>query len=359
MDTRGWADPQVKAIADRSSALLRQLDPFSARKIPALWSLFAYHHTASHRRAAREVAQELVAVADGSGDGGLRAAAETILGIALHPEGQIAKARHALERAIQFYDPKIHRDQGAQIGLDSLVLAKTLLAHLHWFSGDSKSAFTLVSSALEWAREVAHVPSIAIGLLYGCQVHQFAGDRGTTAAMTSEILTLASKYGLPAYEGYAAIIHAWATRDDQRADAVLNVLSAMGCKLCLSYYSSLVADNLAERGDIDAAVERIDHCLSLCRENDERYYEPELLRRRGMYLLQTDRAPSDAIRHSLEQAAKLARERDLPRTEALATGELLRRFGNELTHWTRLKHLLAVHPGLREIEINHPTGAVA
>jgi TOMM system kinase/cyclase fusion protein len=347
MATRGWADIQVKATAEHSAALLRRLDRSSPHKIPALWSLFAYHHTASNRPSARAVAEELVIEAEGSGDNGLLAAAMTILGITLHPEGDIAGARRALERAIELYDPEIHRDHGARIGLDSLVLAKTLLAHLRWFAGESGEAFELIASALQWAREIGHVPSIAIGLLYGCQVYQFAGDKKTTAAMAGEILALAGKYGLPAYEGYAAIIHAWATGNEQQADAILGALVALGCKLCLSYYSSLVADNLAERGCLDEAIARIDRCLALCGESGEHYYAPELYRRRAMYVLQ--RGPDDeGAQASLEQAARLARSQDMPRIEAIATMELHRRFGGG-EHRARVDELLSLRPALREV----------
>ena len=258
MPFRGWADPQVKATVDRSTALLRQLDQQSPHRIPTLWSLFAYHHTASDRPKARAVAEELVAVAEGIGDPGLRAAAATILGCTLHPEGNIAGSRDALERGIGLYDPEKHRDYAARVGLDTLVLAKALLAHLRWFAGDSAAAFELVTSAVDWARDLGHVPSLALGLLYGCQVYQFAGDKATVAAMTGEVLGLSAKYGLPAYEGYAALIHAWTTGNEQQAEGILGALAGMGCKLCLSYYGSLLAENLAERGNFEGAIGRID-----------------------------------------------------------------------------------------------------
>lgn len=344
MVTRGWADPEVKALADRSASLLRALDPRSPHRVPALWSLFAYHHTASNRREARVAAEELVAVAEGTGDKGFRAAAATILGITLHPEGKISAARATLENAIRLYDPELHRNQGAEIGLDSLVLSKALLAHLIWFAGDTDAAFKLVGEALEWARTIGHVPSIAIGLLYGCQVYQFAGDRATTAVMTGEILGLAKKYGLPAYEGYAAIIHAWAIRNEELAEGVLGGLRTMGCNLCLSYYGSLVAENMADRGALDEAIARIDDCLSRCAANDEHYYEPELHRRRAMYEIRRGAGNPQA---SLEKAAELAQKQDMPRLEWLARSELAARFGFDPSK-ERLTQLSELHPALRD-----------
>ncbi|WP_441289287.1 TOMM system kinase/cyclase fusion protein [Sorangium sp. KYC3313] len=355
MATRSWADPQVKATADRSASLLQRLEQDSEHRVPTLWFLFTYHHVASNRRAARAVAEELIAVAERSGDQGLRAAAAAVHGVALHADGDHGAAWQSLERAIELYDPAVHRDHGARFGLDSLVLAKTLAAQLRWFSGDAAAAFALVTSAVEWAREVGHIPSIAIGLLYGCVVYQLAGDRSAVAAMTGELLTLAAKYGLPAYEGYAALLHDWALGDERRGRAILDSLARLGCKLSLSYYGSLAAHGAAERGHLDAAIACIDHCLSLCREDDEHFYEPELHWRRAMYQSRADPA-AEGVRTSLEQAARMARLQDIPRIEALATMELHRRFGSTEQGRARLEQLLALHPGLREIEVDNHEG---
>ncbi|WP_437297301.1 TOMM system kinase/cyclase fusion protein [Sorangium sp. So ce426] len=349
MANHGWADPRVKATVDRSASLLQLLEQDSEHRVPTLSFLFVYHHVASNRRTARALIEELVAIAERSGDRGLRAAVEALYALALFVDGDHAAARRVAERAATLYDPDLHRDHGVRFGLDSLVLAKAYVAQLCWYSGDTASAFAHITSALEWAREVGHVPSIALCLLYGCMIYQLAGDRRAVASMAGEILTLSGKYGLPAYEGYAKTLHDWATGDDQRARAIMEGLSSLGCKLGLSYYGSLMADRQAERGDLDAAIACIDHCLSLCRENDEHYYEPELHLRRAMYEAHKDPA-AEGVRLSLERAARLARHHDMPRIEALATLELLGRSGGAAPHRARLDDLLALHPCLRGIE---------
>jgi tetratricopeptide (TPR) repeat protein len=311
---------------------------------------------ASHRATARGVAEQLVAIAERSGDAGFASAAAMLHGLALFIDGDHAAARPVFERAVELYDPGRHRDHGARFGLDSLVLAQSFLAHLRWFAGDASAAFELVANAIDWARQLGHVPSIALGLLYGCTIHQRAGDRSAVAAMAGEILSLSAKYGLPAYEGYAATLHAWATGDEERARAIVGGLSDLGCKLALSYYGSLVADSQAARGELDAAISCIDHCLSLCRDNDEHFYEPELHRRRAQYEARKDPA-AEGVRSSLEQAARLAQRQDMPRVEALATLDLMRRFGGLEQRGARLDELLARHPGLRDLDTDHEGGA--
>jgi len=356
MATRGWADSQVKATVDRSADLLQQLGPDNVHRVPTLWFLFVHHHVASNRRTARQIAEELVASTAHAADPGIRAAAATFHGLALFFDGDHADATRDLERAIELYDPDLHRDHGPRFGLDSLVMAKSFMAMLYWFSGDTAGAIELVTSAVAWAREVDHVPSIALGLLYAGFVYQLDGDRRTTAAMTEEILALSGKYGLPAYEGYAATLHDWATGDTQRARAIVSGLAGLGCRIALSYYGSLAADSDVVQGDIGSAIACIDECLSMCRENDEHFYEPELHRRRAMYEAQRSPA-SESIKASLERAAELAQRHDMPRVETLARAELLRRFGSTESHQARLEQLFALRPGLRDIETDHHKGA--
>lgn len=347
MATRGWADAKVKATVDRSTALLEQVAPDSPHRVPTLWFLFTYHHVACNRAAARAVARQVTEIAERRGDRSLAVAAAALLGVALHADGDHVGAREALDRAAALHDPAADRDHGPRFGLDSLVLAKTLLGHHQWHAGEDAQAFHLVAEALEWARETRHVPSIAIGLLYGCQVHQFAGDKATVAAMTGEIVDLATKYGLPAYEGYARVMHDWAAGDGHRAQEIIARLLRTGSRASLSYFGSLAADRAADRGDLGAAIEGIEQCIALCAQNDEHLYEPELHRRLGVYRLRQGPDREQDARRAFEEAARLARRYHMPRTEAAATRAIVDRFGGGGEERERLAELLSLHPGLR------------
>jgi TOMM system kinase/cyclase fusion protein len=356
MARHGWGDPRVKARVDRSRNLVADLDQDSKHRVPALWSLFTYHHVASNRAAAREVARQVVGLAEQRKDRGLTVAGAALVGVAVHADGDHVASSGAFERVVQLHDRSLDRDHGPRFGLDSLVLAKALLAHHRWYCGEDEEAFRLVAESLEWAREVAHVPSIAIGLLDGCQVYHFAGDRRTAGAMTGEILRLAERYGLPAFEGYATAVHHWANGDVERSEATLERLSRTGSKLCMSYFGSFSAQALLEKGDVLAAIPRLERCLSLCVENDEHLYEPELWRMLGTAQLDANGAnagsgtkggPSHAARHAFERAADLAHTHHMPRVEARALSSLLERCGGGADTRARLERVLDDNPGLR------------
>jgi len=356
MATRGWAHTAVKAAADRSAELVARLDADSPHRVPTLWFLFTYHHVASNRPTARQTVEQLVELAERSGDQGRRAAAEVMHGIALYVDGDHASARRAIERTLELYDPALHRDHGARFGMDTGMLARAYLGQLLWYAGEDDAAFAQIEKAITWAREVEHLPSIALGLIYGCMVHRLADHRSTVAAMAGEVLQLGAKYGLPAYEGYAAALHDWATGETGRAPALIETLGQLGCRLGLSYYASLIADGYAERGELTAALSCIDECLSHCAGDGEHFYEPDLHVRRALYLARL--APDNAgVQASLERARQLAQHQSMPRIEVMATRELLLRFGGPEPQPGRLGELLALYPGLREVDTDVNQGS--
>lgn len=350
MATRGWGDPEFREVVRASEALLQQVAPTNPQRIGALWFLWVYHHTTGNRAEARSVSDELVELARSANNESLLSAARTLMGCTYHAEGKLIDARTELEAAVALYDRNRDRGQGAALGLDSLVLAKTLLGQLYWYGGDRKRAFDSVDEGLLWARELGHIPSLVMGLLYSCQVYQFECDRERTAAMTGEILGLCARYGLPAYEGYAVIIHRWAMASTDQVDMLLGILRGMSCNLCLSYYASLAADNVLATGDAPGALGRIDQCLEFVAQFNERFFEPELHRKRALCQRAID-ASSPLVAQSLEKAVTTALEVGSPRTELLALLELsalgrLDEKGNERLRAleSSLPDAKAVHP---------------
>jgi hypothetical protein len=324
MASRGWVDPQIKTIAEDSFTLAQRSGPANPHKVPMLWHIFTYHHTASHQHEARAVVDEIAATADRLGDAGLRAAALTGLGSVLLTEGKCAETADCLRRAIAIYESDVSRRKDPRFGMDTLVLARGILAPIAWFDGNDGLARELVEGALAWARELGHIPSLGMALLYSAQHGQYAGDKARTAAATGELLMLAQKHGLPAFEGYAALLHAWATGSQDGVDFILGLLKQLGCSLGLAYYASLRAESLADKDDVDAALRHVDECLMLCETIEEHYYEPMLYWRQANYRIRSG-APAESIAASLEMAVRRAREYANPRVEKLALAAILQR----------------------------------
>lgn len=319
MATRGWGDPQVKQRVDFSNALLEQ-QPLLELEVQARWALMTYHYVASNRAQLRKLATEFADMAKRSGDLSLAVAAHTFSGLVEHGSGHYGEAELEFSSVRALYDREQHRGHGLSFGIDSHVWASATLALVRWFRNDAAMAHALAAEAIEWARELEHVPSVGIALLYAANLAHYAQDKVAVAAYCEELLALDAKYGYPAYGAYGALLKAWALGDTTLPVAVVGQLHAMGCTAALSYYASLVAETDAEHGRLDAALERIRYSLDLCNRNDEQYYAPELHRLRASCL--TRQGKYAAARDELTLTMKLAADQGMVWTESRAAQAL-------------------------------------
>jgi len=319
MGIRGWADPTVKEQIDWSRRLLEDAVD-SPHYGSTLCSLMTYHYVSSNRKELACVAEELSLHADRVADVDLQIAARMFTGLWAHGAGFYARASDAFGFVLDNYRPDSHGDHAGRFGLDSRVWSAATLALVEWFRDMPEVARARADQAVEWAREVAHVPSLGIALLYKANLCHYADDRAALAETIAELNALADAHGLPAFQAYAKIMTGWLEDDVAGAEEVLGALESMGCTAALSYYRSLVAEIHARQGRFEAAVECIETCLSLCEKNDEFYYQAPLLVLHGQFLRKIGPSGGERARASFERAAKIAREHGLPLLEKSMQG---------------------------------------
>lgn len=320
MGTQGWASPDVKAAIDRSNQLLRTAGRIDQR-VAALWALAAYHHTASNRSEFRQIIEDL---RQSSNDRSTAMITDSLHGVGLWCDGDFARAEATALRALEAYDPAVDSLGGLNLGFDCRVLSWSLLGVVRAFTSDPEVCVRAGDEALAWARQLRHIPSIGIALLYSAVGFAFLGDRDKARTRVEELLDIAGKYGLPALSAYALLLHGWATGDSSQAPHILAQLRQMGCRLGLPFYTSLLADAAAEAGDLAGAIERIQDCLALCDETGERCYEAELYRRRALYESRLGRDGVLRAQQSWWLAADRAQRSGMHVVELTALHELTR-----------------------------------
>ncbi|AUX45214.1 protein kinase [Sorangium cellulosum] len=346
MSTQGWASPDVRALAEQSRALLPG-SKTTEHTASTLFGLYMHYHVASERAACRQVADELVAFADRIEDPSLQCVAATAQGVGFHAEGRFLDAETWFDRALALYDPARDWQQGSAFGMDCRVWAAGQLAWVQWGMGRTTRAFQLANEAIAWAREIKHVPSLGIALLYLGQIQHMNGDKPAVHRTTGELLAASKAYGLPAFEGYGAALASWAAGDLQGVEAILGTLKSLHCNLALTYYGSFLADIEADAGRLHQAIAHVETCLSMCAELGERFFEVELLRRRARYEIRLPEPDRDAVRELLARARQLAGERGMHRFEAAAIQEHRRIFGDDAALVRRLTQLHESFPDLK------------
>ncbi|AVQ85329.1 MULTISPECIES: TOMM system kinase/cyclase fusion protein [unclassified Variovorax] len=355
MNKYGWAHEQV---VERIALSQDLLDDTVARdkQVQHLWALITYHHVASNRGEVHRLSHRLLDHATQQQDQGVLVAAQTYLGLSHYSEGRFDLAEQALSDAIDRYDPVAHAHHAAEFGFDTRVWATTGRALVRWFAGHDEAARNDATTAVRLAREMSHIPSLSMALLYQSLGHQARGDRARALASTGELLDITARYGLPAFTGYAEIIRCWASgeaSDIARADGAVEALWGMGCRYCQSYYRAFAAETLAANQRWAEAAERIDECLRLVDVLEERLYSAELHLKKARYL-QAAGADSATVQACFSQAALVARVSGKHRTEAEALVALQALAPAVHDVAGRLKELAALRP---ELSVRTPVHA--
>ncbi|MFT3856940.1 MAG: TOMM system kinase/cyclase fusion protein [Aquabacterium sp.] len=316
MNKFGWAHDEVKGVIAESEAWLS--DPSVKDKlVPHLWALITYHHVASNRAEVRQLSERLRALGEEMHDENVLIAAHTYIGLAHYSDGQFDEAERLLSLAIDAYRPQVHAHHAAYFGFDTRVWAAAGRALVRWFTGRDADSEQDALQSIAWARELEHIPSLCMALLYWGLGKQARGDKAGAQAVMTELLSITKRYGLPAFEGYAEVIRAWANSQVEVADAVMGVLWQMGCRYCQTYYRAFAADTVAGSGDLPGAIARIDECLAMVGQLDEHMYTAELHLRKARYLQQSG-GDAALVKAELIQARDLAARSGKSRTESEA-----------------------------------------
>jgi TOMM system kinase/cyclase fusion protein len=345
MSMQGWASRNVHALAEASRPLLARCSE-TRDAVAILSGLFLYYNVSSQHAAGRRVADELVALADRVGDSSLKAVAATAKGANFNSDGQVAAAEPWLEQALAHYDPTRDQKQGSLFGLDSRVWSGALLALVEWGIGRTQRALRLVEDAIAWAREIKHVPSLGIALLYASQIHQMAGDRARVRLRTGELLEWSKTYGLPALEGYGAILACWADADLPGATRIIARLKELNCNLKITYYGSLLVDLEEQAEHWPEAIAQVEAWLRDSATFADHSFSAELMRRRAVYEMRLPAPDVDVARRSLDDARRLARQQGMFRFEAAAIRAHEQLFGGSAELRARLAEIHGLIPDL-------------
>jgi hypothetical protein len=157
-------------------------------------------------------------------------------------------------------------------------------------------------------------------------------EREAVAELTASLLELAEQYRLW-FKDFCWAMRSWAEGDIERLTKCIEAILGSGNLLDMTYWSSLIAELQADRGQHEAAAERLDECLRLAAATGETYYVPELYRlKAASYLARETGALQGALQaeECLRRSIAAAREqgaRALELRSTLALCRLLREQG--------------------------------
>jgi predicted ATPase len=330
MTTQGWAARDAGRANARARELCEQIGS-TAQLWPALYGQWAFHAVRAEHDAARELAEELLRRAQDHQDAAATVVAHRILGTGAFWRGEVAAAREPLERTLALYDPERHHSLAFLYVQDPRVAALSGLSWTLFTLGYPEQAQARSREALDAARELAHLNTLAYALMFACFFEQFR-RAGRDAQDRAEVLVaLATEQNFPHFLAAATMVQGWALTEAGEVETGLAQLRqglpawrATGAGLYEPYFLGLQAEAHGRAGSVHEGLDLVAKALRRVEETGERWFEAELHRLAGELMLQlpeTDLAGAEA---RLRQATTIARLQNAKLWELRATTRLAR-----------------------------------
>jgi predicted ATPase len=241
--------------------------------------------------------------------------------------GRIAEASTHFAEIIAAHDPNQILQVQESLAPNYAAVARAWQAHALWCLGYPQQA---LERGLDAVKLVQGQPfNQALVSAYQALLQQLCADEAVAREHAEQALALASKYEAPYYRAWAAILVSYALATEQpdeehigRLRDSITEFKASGVRLRLPYYLALLAQVCEKAGRVEEGLAAIDEALSEARTHNERWWDAELHRLRGEFLLMRGSDASDveaAVLHAIEIAqSQQARSLELRATMSLA-----------------------------------------
>ncbi len=198
LNARGWAAPEAGAAYERALQLCRLLGE-RRQVFPVLWGLTVVYVNRAELPAAREVAAEMLRLAEEQDDPVIKVAAHRANSAALYYLGELVATRGHLESILTVYDLLRDRFPPTLYAADFRVQALCFLSATLLGLGYPDQARACGRDALSYAKELAHPQSLGLALSNACQFFALARDMEALEVHVEALTCLGATQGFPQY----------------------------------------------------------------------------------------------------------------------------------------------------------------
>jgi predicted ATPase/DNA-binding winged helix-turn-helix (wHTH) protein len=333
-------DPKLAATWHRALQIAEALDETDFQ-LRALWGLWVVHFHNGEPRLALDIAERFRSLTLRSNKAQDLPVADRMIGFLHHLLGDLSKARHYSEVALQSFETFSKDVRIAHIGrfqLDQCVQTRTTLAHVLWLQGFPDRAIQIAEANVAEATAGEHALSIANALVQvPLPIALLRGDLAAAEAVVMALLACARQNDLPHYVHWARCFEAvlLIRRGDFRlgARALGAALNDLRGPYAIPRDMLLVAElacALGRSNEFAQAHAIVAKALERCATTREQWCVAELQRVKGEIVLQEGAAESEIIASQwFGRALDGAREQGALALELRAATNLARLLRNQ------------------------------
>jgi len=328
--TKGHAAPEVEHAYTQARALCQQVGETS-ELVPVLFGLWRFYLAQPQLHMAREIGETLLRQAQGGHDPACSVLAHYTLGVTRFWLGALAAARQHLEEGIARYTADQRRAPVFRMGQDLGVACQDYAALTLWLLGYPEHALARLHEALALAHALSHPYSLAYARWVAAMVSQCRRDVPDVYEHAEAAVALATEQGFPQWAATGTSLRGWALAMQGQGEAgVAQVRQgiaawrATGSALNVPYYCTLLAEVCAHLGHTADGLQALAEAHTLVEQHEERWWEAEVHRLRGVLLLRQPGTPQAEAETCFQQALDVSRRQQAKSLELRAATSLAR-----------------------------------
>ena len=328
--TKGHAAPEVEHAYTQARALCQQVGE-TPELVLVLFGLWRFYVVRPQLHTARELGETLLRLAQRAEDPALAVIAHYALGVTWFCLGALPAARQHLEEGIARYTPDQRRAPAFRMGQDPGVGCRANAARTLWLLGYPEQALARLHDALALAHELSHPYSLAFARCWAAFVSQFRRDVPAVHEHAEAAIALSTEQGFAQWAALGTILRGWAlAMQGQGEEGMAQVrqgiaaLRATGAVLYVPYLCTLLAEVCDHLGYTEDGLQALAEAHTLVEQHEERWWEAEIYRLRGVLLLRQPGTPQAEAEAWLQRALDVARRQEAKSLELRAAMSLSR-----------------------------------
>jgi predicted ATPase len=280
---------------------------------------------------AREIGETLLRLAQHAHDPSLAVVAHYALGVTWLWLGVLPAARTHLEEGITRYTPDQRRTPVFRMGQDLGVGCRAHAAMTLWLLGYPNQALVRIHEALALAHELSHPVSLAFAQCFAAFVAQFRRDVSAVYEQTEAAVALSTEQGFPQWAATGTSLRGWALAIQGQGEAGMvqvrqgmTSLRATGATVYVPYFCALLGEISDYLRHPEDGLQALAEAHTLVEQQEERWWEAEIYRLRGVLLLRQPGTPPAEAEAWLQRALDVAHRQEAKSLELRAAMSLAR-----------------------------------
>jgi predicted ATPase len=335
---KGHAAAEVEHAYLRARELCERIGA-EAELIPVFFGLWRCYIARPQLRKALELGESLHHLALKADNAALGVIADYTVGLSRHFLGEFVEARRSLEKGISHYASQMRQAPLFRIGQDPGVGCRSYAAMCLWLLGFPDQAVARGRGGLALALELKHPFSVAFARCVLACVAQNRRDVATVHEQAEAALVLATEQRFPVYAGLATILRGWVLAIEGKCgEGLVEVQKGMAAWQALGVggwrpsFCIMLAEALEVLGKTEDALRTLDEARALTESTEERWWEAEIYRLRGVVLSEQSISSQQEAETWFRRALEVARRQQGKSLELRAAVSLARLWRDQGKH---------------------------